>query len=99
MGQAAGRVSCAAHGQSQALESSLCISARETYADVLLAPIVAKLCQQEQDIYVEIVVVDHASDLLRSEVDIAIRNIRPTWPDLIARKIGMEGASGESMMF
>ena len=43
MGDAAGRVSMNALGQSQALEGTICISASETYAAVLLPPIIAKL--------------------------------------------------------
>jgi DNA-binding transcriptional LysR family regulator len=92
MGEAAGRVSLVALGQSQALEGSISISASETYATVLLPPIVAKLRTEEPGIQVEIVVANHASDLLRREADIAIRNFRPTEPDLIARKIGMADA-------
>ncbi len=88
MGEAAGRVSLTALGQSQALEGTICISASETYAVVLLPPIIAKLRQQEPGIQVEIVVANHASDLRRREADIAIRNFRPTEPDLIAKKIG-----------
>ena len=38
MGEAAGRVSLTALGQSQALEGTICISASETYAAVLLPP-------------------------------------------------------------
>jgi DNA-binding transcriptional LysR family regulator len=88
MGEAAGRVSMTALGQSQALEGTICISASETYAAVLLPPIIAKLRTLEPDIRVEIVVANHASDLRRREADIAIRNFRPTEPDLIAKKIG-----------
>ncbi len=88
MGEAAGRVSLTALGQSQALEGTICISASETYAAVLLPPIIAKLRRQEPGIRVEIVVANHASDLRRREADIAIRNFRPTEPDLIAKKIG-----------
>jgi DNA-binding transcriptional LysR family regulator len=88
MGEAAGRVSLTALGQSQALEGTICISASETYAAVLLPPIIAKLRLQEPGIQVEIVVANHASDLRRREADIAIRNFRPTEPDLIAKKIG-----------
>lgn len=92
MGDAAGRVSLAALGQNQALEGSISISASETYATVLLPPIVTKLRKEEPGIHVEIVVANHASDLLRREADIAIRNFRPTEPDLIAKKIGMADA-------
>jgi len=88
MGEAAGRFSMAALGQSQALEGTICISASETYATVLLPPIVAKLRRIEPGIQVEIVVDNRASDLRRREADIAIRNFRPTEPDLIAKKIG-----------
>ena len=88
MGEAAGRVSMTALGQSQALEGTISISASETYAAVLLPPIVAKLRVLEPGIQVEIVVANHASDLRRREADIAIRNFRPTEPDLIAKKIG-----------
>lgn len=88
MGEAAGRVSMTALGQSQALEGKICISASETYAAVLLPRIVAKLRVLEPGIQVEIVVANHASDLRRREADIAIRNFRPTEPDLIAKKIG-----------
>jgi DNA-binding transcriptional LysR family regulator len=88
MGEAAGRVSLTALGQSQALAGTICISASETYAAVLLPPIIAKLRIMEPGIQVEIVVSNHASDLRRREADIAIRNFRPTEPDLIAKKIG-----------
>ena len=88
MGEAAGRVSLTALGQSQAIEGKICISASETYAAVLLPPIIAKLRLQEPGIKVEIVVANHASDLRRREADIAIRNFRPTEPDLVAKKLG-----------
>ncbi|MCK0119000.1 LysR family transcriptional regulator [Loktanella sp. F6476L] len=92
MGAAAGRVSLAALGQSQALEGTISISASETYAAVLLPPIIAKLRKEEPGIHVEIVVTNQASDLLRREADIALRNFRPTEPDLVAKKIGMADA-------
>ena len=55
---------------------------------MLLPPIIAKLRILEPDIHVEIVVSNQASDLRRREADIAIRNFRPTEPDLIAKKVG-----------
>ncbi|MDO6589999.1 LysR family transcriptional regulator [Loktanella sp. D2R18] len=92
MGEAAQRVSLTAHGQSQTLEGSISIAASETYAAVLLPPIIAKLRREEPGIQVEIVVSNRASDLRRREADIAVRNFRPTEPDLIAKKIGMADA-------
>lgn len=87
MGEAAGRVSMTALGQSQSIEGTISISASETYAAVLLPPILAKLRLQEPGIRIEIVVSNAASDLRRREADIAIRSFRPTEPDLIAKKI------------
>lgn len=87
MGDAAGRVSMTAVAQAQTLEGTISISASETYAAVVLPPIVKKLRDQEPGIRVEIVVANHASDLRRREADIALRSFRPTEPGLVAKKI------------
>ena len=87
MGDAANRVSLTAAGQSQSIEGKISIAASETYAAILLPPIIAKLRQTEPGIHVEIVASTKASDLRRHEADIAIRNFQPTEPDLIAKKI------------
>ena len=87
MGEAANRMSLAAAGQSQSIEGKVVIAASDVYAAFLLPPILAKLRQAQPGIEVEIVVSTKASDLLRREADIAIRNFRPSKPDLVARKI------------
>lgn len=87
MGDAAGRVSLAAGGQSQTIEGTICITASEIYSAHLLPPIVAKMRLELPGIEVEIVASNTTIDLRRREADIAIRNFRPTQPDLIARKI------------
>jgi DNA-binding transcriptional LysR family regulator len=87
MGEAANRVSLSAFGQSQSIEGTICISASETYAAVLLPPIIAKLRLAEPRIKIEIIASHTTSDLRRREADIALRNFRPTQPDLIAKKI------------
>lgn len=87
MGDAANRVSLAAAGQSQTLEGTISISASETYAAVLLPAIIAKLRLVEPRIHIEVIASTRASDLRRREADIAIRNFRPTEPELFARKI------------
>lgn len=87
MGEAANRVSLTAAGQSQSIEGTICIAASEIYAAFLLPPILARLRQTEPGIDIEIVASSAASDLRRREADIAIRNFRPTEPDLIAKKI------------
>ena len=86
-GDAANRVSLSAAGQSQSIEGTVCIAASETYAAILLPPIIAKLRRAEPGIDIEIVTSNKASDLRRREADIAIRNFRPTEPDLVAKKI------------
>ncbi len=87
MGEAAGRVSLTSFGQSQSIEGTICIAASETYAAMILPPIIDKLRLMEPGIKIEIVASNSPSDLRRREADIAIRNFRPTEPDLIAKKI------------
>lgn len=87
MGDAANKVSLTAMGQSQSIDGSVCIAASETYATHILPPIIAKLRTLEPGITIEIVASNSPSDLRRREADIAIRNFRPSEPDLIAKKI------------
>ena len=87
MGEAAGRMSLAASGQTQSIEGAICITASEIYSAYVLAPIVAKMRVKYPGITVEIVASNAAIDLKRREADIAIRNFRPTQPDLIARRL------------
>ena len=87
MGEAASRMSLTSAGQSQSVEGKVVIAASEIYAAFLLPPILAKLRKAQPGIEIEIVVSTKASDLLRREADIAIRNFRPSEPDLVARKI------------
>ena len=87
MGNAASKISLTAMGQSQSIDGSICIAASEIYASLVLPPIIANLRLLEPGIMVEIVASDAPSDLYRREADIAIRNFRPTEPDLIAKKI------------
>lgn len=87
MGDAATRVSLSATGQSEQIAGTISISASEVYAAYLLPPLLTKLRQLHPDIEIEVVASNTASDLRRREADIAIRNFRPTDPDLIAKKI------------
>ena len=88
MGEAASRVSLSASGQSQSLEGNVCISASEVDAAYRLPPIIALLREKEPGIDIEIIATNAESDLRRREADIAIRNYRPTQPNLIAKKVG-----------
>jgi len=87
MGDAAGRVSLSAAGQSQTINGNVCITASDIYAAILLPPIIAKLRGQYPGITIEIVASNTVSDLRRREADIAIRHFRPNEPDLIAKKV------------
>ena len=87
MGDAANRVSLAATGQSQSIEGKVCIAASEVHAAMRLPPILAKLRVLHPGIEIEIVTSSKSSDLRRREADIAIRNFRPTEPDLVAKKV------------
>ena len=87
MGEAASRVSLTASGQSQNIEGTVCISASEVFSVFLLPPIIAKLHKLEPKISIEIIATNETSDLRKREADIALRNFRPTQPELIAKKI------------
>ncbi len=87
MGDAASRVSLTASGQSQSIEGTIRLTTTEVYAAFVLPPIIAKLRQLAWGITIEIVASNAVSDLRRREADIAIRNGRPTDPELIAKKV------------
>ncbi len=87
MGDAATRVSLTASGQSQSIEGRVCVTASEAYSVFILPPVIAKLRRIEPGITIEIIASNDVRDLRRREADIAVRNGRPTDPDLIAKKI------------
>lgn len=82
MSAAANQMSLAAAGQSQSPEGKVVIAASQIYAAYLLPPILAKLRLAHPGIIVEIVASTRASNLLRRDADIAIRNsprLNRTW--------------------
>ena len=87
MGDAAGRMSLTAGGQATSIEGAISITASEIYSAHLLPPVVGRLRREAPGIEVEIVASNLTVDLRRREADIAIRNFRPTEPDLVARRI------------
>lgn len=88
MGEAASAMALTASGKSQSLEGQVTITATETFSAHLLPPILAKLRRLEPGIHVELVATNARADLRRREADIAVRNVRPDHPDLVAKKIG-----------
>ena len=88
MGEAASSLSLAATGQAQSIEGEIAISTSEITAAYILPPILQRLRYQYPGVRINLVASNEASDLRRRAADIAIRNFRPTEPDLIARKVG-----------
>ncbi len=86
MSEAANRLSLTASGQSQSIEGTVRITATEVTSAFVLPPIVKRLRSAEPGISIEIIASNSIRDLRRREADIAIRSVRPTDPDLIARK-------------
>lgn len=87
MGVAAQALSLAATGSSQAVAGVVSVSASDIVAAQLLPPLVRRLREQEPGIAIEVISTNALSDLQRREADIAIRHVKPTQPDLIARLI------------
>jgi DNA-binding transcriptional LysR family regulator len=88
MGEAAGRISLAASGQSQAIEGQVRVTASDMVATYHLPPMLKRLREVAPGIEIEIVASNEVRDLRRREADIAIRHVRSEQPDLIARRVG-----------
>jgi DNA-binding transcriptional LysR family regulator len=76
-----------ATGQSLSIDGTVCITASELIAAHVLPPIIGRLRRAHPGIEIEIVASNSARDLRRREADIAVRNFKPTQPELFARKI------------
>ncbi len=87
MGEAAECISLAASGQSQTIEGKVCITASDLFSAYLLPPVLKHLRSVAPAIEVEVVASNQIRDLKRREADIAIRNVRPEQPDLIAKQV------------
>lgn len=87
MGDAANQMSLKSFGQSQIIEGKVRIAISDIYAAFSLPKIIQKLHQSHPAIQIDIVSSSTASDLLRREADIAVRNFRPTEQELVAKKL------------
>lgn len=88
MGEAAGRISLAASGQSQAVDGQVRITTTDMVGTYILPEMLTRLRDVAPGIEIEIVASNEVRDLHRREADIAIRHLRPEQPDLIARFVG-----------
>ena len=64
------------------------VTASRVVATYLLPRIVAALAESDPLIRVDVVAADEVANLLRRDADVAVRMVRPTQPELIARKVG-----------
>lgn len=87
MGEAARRVSLTATGRSRSLEGLVRITASESQCAYLLPPILARIRELHPGIELDLVATTEVRDLRRREADVALRNFRPTDPELTARKV------------
>lgn len=77
-----------ASGRSQEVRGTVRISASEVTGVEVLPPMLASLRRRHPQLAVELVVSNQMSDLLRRDVDLAVRHVRPTQTGLTARRIG-----------
>lgn len=93
MGEGAMALSIAAQGQNDDIVGPVTITASDAYAGLWLPQILKKLKAQEPGLIIRVRADNTASDLMRREADIAIRNFQPKEPDLVARRIADTGAN------
>lgn len=87
MGAAAHRVAMTATAQRSDIGGRVRITASDIFATAFLPDIVADIRKRAPALSIEIVATNDISDLMRREADIAIRNVRPEQPDLVARLV------------
>lgn len=87
MGKAAGRISLAASGHSQAVEGLVSITASDALAAFVLPPLLKQLRELAPGIEIEVIAANEVRDLQRREADIAIRHVRPVQPELIGQQV------------
>lgn len=87
MAEAASDVSLTASGAAGRLEGLVRVTASELISAFLLPPVLARLRELHPGITVEVVATQELRDLRRREADLAIRNVAPADPELVARRL------------
>ena len=87
MGRAATQVSLVAAGAGQRVTGPVTITAAEATCAFLLPPLVATLRVDHPGIEVRLVASNQIQNLHRRDADIAVRGVRPSHPDLYARRV------------
>jgi DNA-binding transcriptional LysR family regulator len=92
MRDAAAQLSLTASGSSDLIEGPIAITASDVFSAHLMPPILTELGRIAPKLQVNIIAANDLRDLLRREADIAIRHVRPTEPELIARLVAQGSA-------
>ena len=92
MAEAASRMTLAASGQSQSVEGQVRITASDLMSAYVLPPVLKQLRSIAPLLDIDIVADNDVRDLLLREADIAIRHVRPTQPNLVAKLLREETA-------
>ena len=79
----------AASAQGDEVRGVVRVSASEVVGVEVLPPILTQLRQAHPHLKVELVLTNRLSDLLQLEADIAVRMVRPSQEQLLARRIGL----------
>ena len=92
MAEAATRVSITASGGSTAVDGKVRITASDLFCAVLMPKVLQRLSDMAPRLQIDLVADNEIRDLMHREADIAIRHVRPTEPDLIAKYLRDETA-------
>ena len=92
MAEVANRISLAATGQSQTIEGQVRITASDVMSAYQLPPIIKQIRMAAPLLQIDIVAANELRDIQRREADIAIRHVRPTQLDLIAKLVAEASA-------
>ncbi len=87
MADVANRISLTATSQSQAVEGQVRITASDVMSTYQLPHMLKQIRLAAPRLEIDIVASNEVRDIHRREADIAIRHIRPTQPDLIAKLV------------
>ena len=85
MRDAAERLSLSATGHAQDISGTVRITASDIFSATILPPVLARIREAAPLLTIEVIADNAIQDLQRREADIAIRNVRPTEPELTAR--------------
>lgn len=77
-----------ASASGDAVSGTIRITTSEVMGTEVMPPMLAKLQQRHSGLVFELNLTDEVADVLRRDADIAVRMVRPTQADLIARRVG-----------